>query len=331
MEKKVETSIFNLAKELELNPLEIVNYLSKKTVSKYKPVLEDVKSKIKELNIVKSLFEGELSPDITKLILMNKEVKEVKAACSTNKYMKKLCDDRFWLQYYQIQFLGPKYYELNEDQLEKIEKKITDLFFYLLKNEKEKYTIAIYKKYKPYIDVARNKNEAIRLASKNGQVEVVKELLKDSRVNPAATNNYAIQLASEYGHADVVKLLLADKRVNPAVYENYAIQLASEYGHADVVKLLLADKRVNPAAYDNEAIKLASENGHTGVVKLLLADKIVDQRPGGRRPADPAADDNFAIKRASEYGHVDVVKLLLGDPRVRNSLSKAELKKYQSY
>lgn len=149
-------------------------------------------------------------------------------------------------------------------------------------------------------------NDAVKNASRNGHLEIMKILLADKRVNPSVDNDYAIRMAAENGHLEVVKLLLADNRVDPSAGDNHAIQMASWDGHSGVVKLLLADGRADPTAADNEAIKLASSNGQIGVVKLLLAD--------GR--ANPAASDNEAIKLASENGHTEVVKLLLTDKRV---------------
>jgi ankyrin repeat protein len=118
---------------------------------------------------------------------------------------------------------------------------------------------------------------AIRLASKNGHVEVVKLLLNDPRVDPSAENNYAIRLASENGHVEAVKLLLNDPRVDPSAENNDAIRWASKNGHAEVVKLLLNDPRIDPSDDNNDAIRCASWNGHSEVVKLLLNDSRVDQ------------------------------------------------------
>ena len=169
------------------------------------------------------------------------------------------------------------------------------------------------------IDPSDNNNYAIKWASKNGHLEIVKLLLQDKRVDPSANNNYAIKWASKNGHTEVVKLLLEDPRVDPSDYYNYAIRYASDNDHVEVVKLLLQDKRVDPSDMDNNAIRLASENGHTEVVKLLLQDKRVD----------PSDDDNYAIRYSSANGHVEVVKLLLEDPRVYNSLSEEDIKKYK--
>ncbi len=79
-------------------------------------------------------------------------------------------------------------------------------------------------------------------ASENGNLEVVKLLLKDKRVDPSVQNNSAIVWASQYGHLEVM-LLLADKRVNPSDKNNDAIALATRYGYDEISKLLLADNR----------------------------------------------------------------------------------------
>lgn len=56
--------------------------------------------------------------------------------------------------------------------------------------------------------------------------------------------------ACKNGHAEVVRLLLADGRVDPAARDNSAIRHASKNGHSEVVRLLLQDSRVNPAGGD---------------------------------------------------------------------------------
>ncbi len=155
-------------------------------------------------------------------------------------------------------------------------------------------------------DPSQEYNYAIRLASNNGHIEVVKLLLQDERVDPSDFNNYAIKKASENGHTEVVRLLLSDLRVDPSDHRNDAIRYASENGHTEVVKLLLSDSRVDPSDFNNYAIRYASKNGHTEIVKLLLQDKRVD----------PSKTYNYAIKKASENGHIEIVKLLLQDERV---------------
>ena len=86
--------------------------------------------------------------------------------------------------------------------------------------------------------------KTLRYASVNGHLELVRELLKDSRVDPSADNNFAIQEASRYGHLEVVRELLKDSRVDPSANNNAAIRLASKNGHLEVVRELRKDSRV---------------------------------------------------------------------------------------
>ena len=46
-------------------------------------------------------------------------------------------------------------------------------------------------------------------------------------MNPADNNNLAIRWASENGHLEVVKFLISDLRMNPADANKSAIRLAS--------------------------------------------------------------------------------------------------------
>ena len=201
------------------------------------------------------------------------------------------------------------------------------------------HDIDIIKLFMKYKDITIEDNYAIRLASKNGHLEVISLLLKRrgqsegsesvgrcvakqlvplGLVDPSARDNEAIRYASEKGHLDVVSLLLQQKGVDPSAINNYAIRYASENGHLEVVKLLLQRPDVDPSANNNWAIELASYNGYLEIVKLLLKQPSVD----------PSADDNEAIRWASKNGYFEVVKLLLQQPSVKNSLSKKYYEKY---
>ena len=56
---------------------------------------------------------------------------------------------------------------------------------------------------------------------RNGNLDCVKFLTKDSRVDPNSRNNLSIIWASNYGHLEVVKLLLQDHRINEEIKEIY--------------------------------------------------------------------------------------------------------------
>jgi len=57
-------------------------------------------------------------------------------------------------------------------------------------------------------------DESIMYACENGHIEIVKLLLKDSRVNPSANNNAAIFRACKNGHFKIVKILLKNSRID---------------------------------------------------------------------------------------------------------------------
>lgn len=82
------------------------------------------------------------------------------------------------------------------------------------------------------IDTSLQENLAIRWASINGYEDIVKILLKDSRVY----DNVCICVSSDRGFVETVKLLLKDKRVDPSNDDNYSIVQAYEYGHTEIVK-----------------------------------------------------------------------------------------------
>ena len=113
------------------------------------------------------------------------------------------------------------------------------------------------------------KQEKFKKAVGKNDIESVKELLKDSEVDPVDHDNYAIRAASKNGYVEVVRLLLNDVRVDPGAKVNYAIGVASQNGHVDVVRLLLDDDRVNPADDNNQAIRTASKSE---VVDMLYDD-----------------------------------------------------------
>ena len=58
------------------------------------------------------------------------------------------------------------------------------------------------------------KQEEFNEAIINNDIEIIKTLLTDNRVDPSVNNNEAIRDASSNGHIEIVKLLLADSRID---------------------------------------------------------------------------------------------------------------------
>ena len=94
-----------------------------------------------------------------------------------------------------------------------------------------------------------------------GLIEYVKILLKDNRkekiIDPSANNNYAIRRASGNGHLEVVKLLLNDKRVNPSDVNNETFKLSFKLGYIDIVRVLLTHSNIKyPKIPDLNVLKI---------------------------------------------------------------------------
>jgi len=156
------------------------------------------------------------------------------------------------------------------------------------------------------VDPSADDNYAIRYAAENGRSEVVRLLLQDGRVDPSADDNYAIRNAARNSNTEVVRLLLQDGRADPSAENNNVIIWAAGSGREGVVKMLLQDGRADPTSNNNYAIRFAAFNSHPETVKVLLQDPRVD----------PSSNNNFIIKWASRSGHTEIVELLLQDPRV---------------
>jgi hypothetical protein len=69
-----------------------------------------------------------------------------------------------------------------------------------------------------------------------------------SLVNPAADDNYAVRVASQEGLESIVKRLLKDKRVDPAAGNSDSLTAAVHNCHIGVAELLLNDPRVDATA-----------------------------------------------------------------------------------
>src|SRR5690606_17579741 len=104
--------------------------------------------------------------------------------------------------------------------------------------------ITLYKFYKLYHRFNMSDiNYVLLAASRNGHTEVVRLLLRDSRIDNSDKLYYAIKCASEIGYTDIVRLLLQDGRVDPSVNNNELIVYANGRNNSDIVKLLLQDSR----------------------------------------------------------------------------------------
>lgn len=122
---------------------------------------------------------------------------------------------------------------------------------------------------------------------KLNDTELLKYLLEVG-ADPSAFNNAPIKNSALVGDIEAMKILLKDTRVNPVL----TLRIAAELGHIDIVKLLLADGRQND---HNDAIKAAVRRKQLPIFQLLLPTSTTDKQELLRASASVALDKNSVI------------------------------------
>jgi hypothetical protein len=158
-----------------------------------------------------------------------------------------------------------------------------------------------------------NNSETLLCIVDHRLTEHVPEVLQRENCDPTIHENAILDTAVVDQNIEVVKLLLADKRVDPTVHEvdeNF-IHSAVRTRNTILLKLLLKDGRADPNENESLALRRAVEMKNTKMVELLLID--------GR--ADPTVDYGVArnrpiIQHAVSKGYSDIVSLLLDDERM---------------
>jgi len=109
-------------------------------------------------------------------------------------------------------------------------------------------------------------SEQLFYACENGEIEEVKKLLQNPNINVNWQNTLGFgdtpfSIACYFGNLEIVKLLLNDERVDINIVDNYYItpfSAASESGNVEVVEYILASgKEVN--------LKAKAWNGKTAI------------------------------------------------------------------
>lgn len=113
-----------------------------------------------------------------------------------------------------------------------------------------------------------------------GDLEIVRFLLTDDRVNPNCGFGEACEGAYEAGDLKIIELLLNDRRLDPLANSAELVEAAYRSSKREVIMLLLKDGRIDPSCNDNYCIKQSAERGHYDILKILCADKRVDKKPG---------------------------------------------------
>jgi hypothetical protein len=112
----------------------------------------------------------------------------------------------------------------------------------------------------------------INWAVANCNVLALDFLLNDKRFTPSIE---IMEIAAVSGNIDIMKLILKDGRLNPATYANGSLSQAINYSHIEMIKLLLKDERIDPSSLNNKLIIDADFNDKDSIVELLWEDKRI--------------------------------------------------------
>ncbi|KAI9332803.1 hypothetical protein BDR26DRAFT_868943, partial [Obelidium mucronatum] len=203
----------------------------------------------------------------------------------------------------------------------------------------------------PSFDPSCNKSRAIRWSALNFDVDTVKLLLKDPRVDPTLCDNEAI-LSCALNHPlapSLLSVLLADPRIDPAAIDHLLLRNFSDRGNDGLVCLLLQDFRMKTVLLENQdLLELVLTNGGIAVWKLVLfssgrmdvvvlRQQVYDKIEHGSQSLDAiielviqdgridlSEDDCLALQIAVENRRGGVIRLLLADPRINPSALENE-------
>lgn len=104
----------------------------------------------------------------------------------------------------------------------------------------------------------------------------IKTLIEEHGFDPSVDDCYVFGGLCGKGETSLVEDLLKDDRINPAASESSALVYAAVHGHEDIVRLLLDDGRADPTAQRNECLLKAVGGKHIGTIRMLLEDGRID-------------------------------------------------------
>lgn len=119
-------------------------------------------------------------------------------------------------------------------------------------------------------DASANESVSLISAVYNGNVDMVKTLLTDIKVNPISNNNLALIKAVENNRLEIIELLCLDPRTHPILYNSSIFELAVNEGYTKIVQFLITDNRCNIKINDNNPLQLAFLSKNMDMINLLL-------------------------------------------------------------
>ena len=127
-------------------------------------------------------------------------------------------------------------------------------------------------------------------AARQGDRQLVAELLDEGEANPKWRDSLALLEAATNGHIECAKLLIP--HCSAKAHDSEPLRWAAFNGDIDMVKLLLPVS--NPEARDSSALLNAAGNNHLECVRELL----------------PLSDVGTVINRCIAWGDTDVADVI---------------------
>ena len=150
-------------------------------------------------------------------------------------------------------------------------------------------------------------HDALDWAVYETQVDSVRVLLQDPRVDLNAHNSQAFLSAVRSRNTEVMDMFLADPRFNVAADDNTIIRgMARTTNDLDLFKRILKMPNVDPSAQYNDALMGAVMNNKADVVKILLQDQRVLNGP----------NLNTALEWAARLDNAKMIRVLLPYDRI---------------
>lgn len=144
-------------------------------------------------------------------------------------------------------------------------------------------------------NVRANNNFALRNATYNGRLKIVRLLLSYLTVDDLMSGGHSsLNLAAEKGYFKIVRLFL--ERFGAMAVGSYTLYVMSGEGYYKCIKLLL---KHSVGAVNSLALSSATCGGHYKIVRLLL------------HSAAGNINAEYALLYASLRGRIKIVKLLL--------------------
>ena len=197
----------------------------------------------------------------------------------------------------------------------------------------------------PSIRVDHEFNMALRIAVKNNQVEIVKYLLKNKKVNPRAKNDEAVIKAAQNNNKEIINLLLEhdlnlvskDNRfirniifnneleLLKKVFNNKNYQSKSTYIAAweeaaakknkEIINYLIERNDYNLIDKAHDLIKRLVKEGNLEYLKLLINKMNVEEKQKNLY---------FALRESCKHKQLDIFKYIVEEEKINPLTSRSK-------